>query len=791
MTDHEPPSTQSARGRGIAQADRGGTAIVITYEMVAPQPVDSSALAAAEDLLASLPLDGVPAPAALPAGSRMPYARNPLFVGREQELRSLAAVLKGGGTAAIGQIAAATGLGGIGKTQLAVEFAHRYGRYFAGGVFWVSCADPAVVPGEIVACGGAGALDLRPDFAALKQDDQMKLVLAAWQSPLPRLLVFDNCEEPALLAHWRPPTGGVRVLVTSRRSTWGPALGVQALPLDILPRPESVALLRKFRPELAADDPALAAIAAELGDLPLALHLAGSYLHAYRFDGAGTPVALLAELRRPNLLVHPSLQGLAADLSPTAHEQHVARTFALSYQRLDPHDPRDALAIKALARAARFAPGEPIPRELLKKTQLRSTGFRHFIKKLQVKLSRTSQDGDSRRREGALRRLGDLGLLDTEAGALRLHRLLARFAAALGADPEAADAVEATLFEEANRINRAGFPAPLRAWQVHLRHVAAVAQARGGPRAGGLWNELGYHLWTAGAYAQANDALKTALEIDEAAYGPDHPKVATNINNLGLALRDLGDLQGARTAYQRALRIDEAAYGPNHPEVATDINNLGQVLCDLGDLQGARSAFERALRIDEAALGHDHPNVAIHANNLGNVLRNLGDLPGARAACKRALRIDEAALGPDHPNVAIRLNTLGLVLRDLDDLQGARAAFERALRIDEVALGPDHPTVATIVNNLGRVLQDLGDLQGARATCERALRIDEAALGPDHPNIAIRFNNLGAVLRDLGDLQGARAACERALRIFEAALGPDHPNTLLVRRNLANLGHKP
>jgi hypothetical protein len=137
----------------------------------------------------------------------MPLARNPVFVGREADLRALARALTAGNTAAIGQIATATGLGGIGKTQLAAECAHRYGQYFAGGVFWMSFADSATVPVEIARCGGAGALALRPDFADLQQDDQLRLVLAAWQSPLPRLLIFDNCEDQELLARWRPTDG--------------------------------------------------------------------------------------------------------------------------------------------------------------------------------------------------------------------------------------------------------------------------------------------------------------------------------------------------------------------------------------------------------------------------------------------------------------------------------------------------------------------------------------------------------------------------------------------------------
>ena len=138
-----------------------------------------------------------------------------------------------------------------------------------------------------------------------------------------------------------------------------------ALPLGILQRDESLALLRHHRPDLAAGDADSEAIAAELGDLPLALHLAGSFLARYR--QAITPAAYLAQLRQPTLLAHRSLQGgaLTRELSPTQHEQHVARTFALSYDRLDPADPTDASALALLARAAYFAPGQPIPRDLL------------------------------------------------------------------------------------------------------------------------------------------------------------------------------------------------------------------------------------------------------------------------------------------------------------------------------------------------------------------------------------------------------------------------------------------
>jgi hypothetical protein len=129
-------------------------------QLTRPAPPDASALADAEALFAQMPLDRVPELGPLPRGSRIVLPRNAAFVGREEDLQRLAIRLKGGGTAAVGQVAAATGLGGIGKTQLAGEFVHRYGRFFAGGVFWLTFADPEAVESQVAGCGGPGALEL-------------------------------------------------------------------------------------------------------------------------------------------------------------------------------------------------------------------------------------------------------------------------------------------------------------------------------------------------------------------------------------------------------------------------------------------------------------------------------------------------------------------------------------------------------------------------------------------------------------------------------------------------------
>src|SRR6185369_2451610 len=444
-----------------------------------PEPSEVSAP------FADLPEDEIPAPGPLPAGSRMPLAVNPLFVGREDDLRALARHLKTSG------VVAATGLGGVGKTQLACELAHRYGRFFAGGVFWLRFADPAGVPAEIAACGLG--LALHPDYARLPLEEQVRLVIAGWQSPVPRLLIFDNCEDESLLDAWRPRSGGARALLTSRRSTWDPALGVAAVALSILPRAASRQLLQRFRPDLPVSDE-IDGIAAALGDLPLALHLAGGFLARYAHAPFGQPAVYLASLLKSGLS-HPSLGGTTATataLSPTGHESHVGRTFALSFARLAPDDATDAQAIALLARAACLAAGEPIPRDLL---------LRSLLGESEEDLTAliTAED--------ALSRLTALGLLDLgAAGALVIHRLVAAFAREVTAGTAgdgARTAVEEAILTAAFQRVRSGLPGLLLAVQPHLRALADAALERRDTMAMALSHCLGRHLQQSGDYRTA------------------------------------------------------------------------------------------------------------------------------------------------------------------------------------------------------------------------------------------------------------------------------------------------
>jgi tetratricopeptide (TPR) repeat protein len=687
--------------------------------------------------------------------------RNLNFSGRDDQLLELHDNLHKKLTAVVLPTAAVHGLGGVGKTQLVLEYAHRFASDY-DVAWWISAEQPTSAAAALA--GLASRLGIPK---AANQDEMVAGLFDLLRGQTRWLLIYDNAESPARLSGLLPSGGQGHVLVTSRWSAWR----AQASPLglDVLARAESVEFLRHRTG--ARDDEGLAALAELVGDLPLALEEAAAYLEETR-ESLDDYLALIRGRSRELF----GLDDPASGSDPDSDHRRVATVWSVSLDRVHAEAP----AAEALLSLCAFLAAE-VPRDL--PTQ--------HPQALPDDLAAAARDRLTYNR--ALAAIGRYSLATVSPAVVGVHRLVqAVIQARLG------EAGERAWAEAAVSLVRAAFPND--SWEVaswpecerllpHLLAVADHAERLGiaGEAVSWLLDRASTYLRERGQYQQAKPLAERGITTAEAALRPDNLQVAWRRDNLGRALYVLGDYSGAREQFERALAIGEAALGPDHPDVGTWRSNLGVMLQRLGDLPGAREQYERALAIGEAALGPDHPNVGIWRSTLGLVLRALGDLPGAREQLERALTITEAALGPDHPSVATRRNNLGGVLRALGDLPGAREQYERALAIGEAALGPDHPEVGIWRSNLGVMLQNLGDLPSAREQLERALTITEAALGPDHPDVATRRNNLGGVLHALGDLPGAREQYERALAISEAALGPDHPTVRLLRDNLDNV----
>jgi tetratricopeptide (TPR) repeat protein len=652
-----------------------------------------------------------------PAITNLP-ARNRNFIGRAELLELLHSELRARSGFAETQARAIHGLGGVGKTQLALEYAHWHAAEYEL-IWWI--------PAQRTTTAVAVLAALARQLGVQERADQSEMVVELFAELRRRdcwLLIYDNAETPEQLGPLLPPGGDGHVLVTSRYPAWGRV--AEPLLLDVLRREESVALLR--RRTGSSEEASVATLAEFLGDLPLALEEAAAYIEE-------TQVGLTDYLR---LARERTVELFGLD-QPAVDEQRVATAWSVSLDQVRAQAP----AAAALLDLCAFLAPDDIPRELP----------RHAPDRLPLPLAHATRDPLAYNE--AVRALGRYSLATVTPTALGIHLMVQVVVRArLGSEGERLWGEIALGLLHESFPDRSWEAAAWPACQRLLPHVLAAAEHTerlrvGGEHAGRLLDRASAYLRGRGQPRQALPLAERALAVTLAALGPDGRAMGERHDALGRVLRDLGDLEGARSELELALAIFEVAQGPDHPDVAILRSTLAQVLRDLGDPRRAQAELELALAIFEAALGPDHPEVGGVRNEIAHLLWARWELVGARVQLERALRIYQATYGPGHPRAATIRSNLGSVLRDLGDLVGARAELERALEIFEAALGPEHPEVATARSKLGSVLRDLGDLVGARAELERALVILEATLGSDHPNATILRGDLERVRREL------------------------------------------
>jgi len=705
----------------------------------------------------TLPQVATESMAGLPEIWNVPHRRNANFTGREELLDTLHKALTSGEHAALTQ--AIKGLGGVGKTQLALEYCYRHASDYEL-VWWVRSEEPASLAADYALL--ANKLDLPQ-----KDEQDQRVITDAVRRWLEQnsiwLLVFDNVSKPHDVQDYLPRSATGHVIITSRYQVWGGM--ATPLSVEVMEELEAVDFLLKRTRQ--TDVETARKLAGTLGYLPLALEQAGAYMEQVSISLADYIERF--DSRQQELLDQ--------ETPPADYPYTVATAWEMSFRAAQDQSPAGT---DLLNLCSFFAPHD-IPLDII----------RQWAEILPGNLAKLLED--SLALDDAIAALRLYSLVEKTEKTISVHRLVQ----SLVRDRLSPD-TKKELATAAVEIVNASFPFQshdIETWPATSRLLphaltvtlhAEVLEVAGDATIR-LLNELGVYLRTKAHFSEAKAVFERAVGISKRVYGPDHPTVAVSVNNLGSVLKALGDLLGAKALYERALEIDKASYGPEHPKVAVRFNNLGSVLKNLGDLHSARKYFERALKVHEATYGPAHPQVANGLNNLGGLLQELGDLVEARKHYERALKIDETAYGPVHPKVATGVNNLGSILKALGDLAGARKHYERALKIDEAAYGSEHPDVATDINNLGSTLQSSGDLDGARKHFERALMIDERAYGPNHPMVARDLNNLGGVLRTIGDFPTAIEHYRRALRIYQKAYGPEHPTLAAPANNLAGV----
>jgi tetratricopeptide (TPR) repeat protein len=673
-----------------------------------------------------------------------------LFKGRDEFMRRLHDSLtraRGGRTAIVSQ--ALYGLGGIGKTRAAVEYAWAHADEYTALLFAVA-ESPEALRRNLAALAGA----LLPQLDTTDDAVRLAAVLDWLKSNPSWFLVLDNVDrKPALAEVERLLSGlaGGHVAVTGRLADF--SANFQPLELEVLAVEDAAAFLlarTEGRRRAASDDAAKSReVAQELGQLALALEQAAAFIAKRRLTFA----QYLEEWRSKR----GAILGWS-DPTVTGYPRSVAITWQTSVAQLSEGGRR------LLERLAWLAP-EKVPESLLNVP----------IPGAEKDKLRESYDD-----------LAAYSLVtrDTEGPFFLVHRLVQD----VMRRSLAGNAPQRGLSEALGWIDAAfvGQPNDVRNWPrlnplvPHVRTVTAYADVEGivQPTAQ-LMNQLVLLLERKALHAEAEGLIRRALAIEEKSFGPDHPNVARDLNNLAQLLISTNRFAEAERLMSRALAIVEGALGPDHPSVATGLNNLAQLLKDTNRLAEAEPLMRRALAIDEKNFGPDHPTVAIYLSNLASLLQDTNRLTEAEPLMRRALAIAEESFGQDHPAVATALNNLAILLQETNRLTDAEALVRRALTIDERSLGPDHPAVATRLSNLAGLLQSTNRLAEAEPLMRRALAIDERIFGLDHPTVATDLNNISQLLWKADRLAEAEQPMRRAVTIvveFTRRTGHQHPH---------------
>lgn len=713
------------------------------------------------------------APTNIPLWS-MPYQRNPFFTGRNDMLRRLHRLLTQKHTAVLSQSSTLSGLGGIGKTQVAIEYAYRYASDYEA-IFWISAETAETIISSFTAMAELLNLPER------QEHEQHRIVgaVSRWlQSHNQWLLIFDNVEEVEPVKSVLPPAHHGSLLFTSRRQAL--AISTHLLRLDTMPFEEGVQLfLRRTRlhdpvaaqnPPLPHDETAVQAIVAAMDGLPLAIDQAGSYIEATQCS----PADYLQ-------LLHTSpLQLLNEREMHADHPLSVTSTFKLALEQLGQSHPE---AIEILTVCAYLGP-EPIPEAFFQEgaTQLGPTfealaanplRFHAAIKAL---LSYSLLQRDPTTHSVTVHRLLQAVLKESHPEATRriwIGRVLQAMSHVFPSDEE----IRVDYWQACEKL----LPHALvcvRLWERREKNEAQLIH----------WvSSVAAYLAKRAQYTEAELLFRQALNAGEQVLGPEHPLVAYPLHGL----TDIALKQGAHgetePLFHKAVRLREQALGACHPLVARSLNNLAELYRRQGRYEQAEPLYLRALQILEHILGPEHPEVARSLNGLIILYWQRGQYEQAEPLSQRALRIWEQALGLEHPEVARSLNNLAIIYFDQHKYEQAEPLYQRALHIWERVLGPGHPDAAYPLNNLADFYRAQGKYEQAEPLNQRALQIREQALGPEHPDVAKSLNNLAELYYNQGKYEQAEVLYQRALRIWEQALGPAHPDSAYSLHGLANL----
>lgn len=743
----------------------------------------------------------------------VPYRRNPVFTGREDVLTLLHDKLTTMKAAAFTRPQAINGLGGIGKTQIAIEYAYRFqGEYQA--ILWVNAATQDTLVADFVSLA-----DLLNLSARIEVDQNLVInAVKRWLADHDRwLLILDNVDRPALVYDFLPERCQGHSILTTQAQAVGPiAQGIEVGELDT--EEGSKLLLRRAKilepggvlEQITPEDQIYAQkIVAALGGLPLALDQAGAYIE----ETGCSLTEYLERFKQRKIALLKRRGEMRRD-----HPDSVVATWSLSFEEIEHSD----LAAADILRFCTFLAPDAIPQELI--TANAAELGAHFqplamdvsrFDEAIANLRRFSLLGRNRNEQTlSIHRLVQIVLqanMDSTSQRLWAERVVRSMIKIFPTIGEAAwrecqrylphvqrcvtlvDEYALTYLEVVGLFYRTGrwlheHAQYKEAEMFYLRALSLEEKQdrQIHPDLARILDSLAWLYLDQGAYQEAAPLYQRALTIKQKLFGSEHPEVAITLHALGRLSHAQRAYGQAKTFYQQALAIKEQALGSDHVEAATTLHALAWLYHDQQCYDQAEPLYQRALSIRKHALGMSHASTAITLHQLARLYHEQGRYPEAEPLYRQALTMKEQTLGPHHPFTAITLHYFARFYHDQQLYTQAEAHYQRALAIREQVLGPDHPFTATTLHHIARLYHDQHLFTQAEAHYQRALVIREQVYGSDHFITAITLHHLARLREMQGQYVEAEHCYRRTLSIREQSLGPTNPSTIDVAREYAH-----
>jgi hypothetical protein len=678
------------------------------------------------------------------------------FTGRDDTIDALRKFLVAPGSArrvAVVQTAALHGLGGVGKTQLAIEYAYRYAKEY-GIVWWVDAEQTSLVGDQLAQLGA------RLGLARLGQVEQdASAALEVLRRSEDWLIIFDNAPDLVAIRKWLPAGAG-HVLLTSRSSSWGQAAA--AFAIDVFRREESVAFLVR---RLGAIEATTARrLAAELGDLPLALEQAAAYIEQTKIF----PGVYLERFRTQR----QTMLGKGYDL---AYDGTVDTCWTLSVQKLDEGSPAASALLDICCQLA----SEPIPLFIFQdQPELLPAPLKDVVCAAVDPAASIDEIIGLLLKYSLVSRLGN---------AVTVHRLVA--AVVRAHRPSARDVALRLLI--AATASQPEDPANWPSWTALAPHLVA-APALSPRQNDQIGKDSRRLMFLAARYFVARGDISAASALDKLLYeccgqlfGKDHAETLAAANNVAADLHMAGEFDAARILNEQTLDHMRHSLGEDHPDTLACSNNLASDLRALAAYQQAHDLDKDTLARKRKVLGADHPHTLTSASNLGADLRALAEHEEARVVYEDILARRTRLLGEDHSHTLITARSLAADLRALGLEESAKSIEDDAIERRRHALGVRHGHALVSSDNLARDLHALDEHQISRVLDEDTLERSRRAFGDEHFKTLVAAGNLARDLHAVGELQAARLLDEDTLARSRRLLGDDHPHTITMAANLA------